>query len=30
MEDIRRAWAVDADWSAQADRMKWWDRMWAK
>jgi len=30
MEDIRRAWAVDADWSAQADRTKWWDRMWAK
>ena len=30
MEDIRRAWAVDADWATSADRMKWWDRMWAK
>jgi hypothetical protein len=30
MEDIRRAWAVDADWATAADRMKWWDRMWAK
>jgi len=30
MEDIRRAWAVDADWATSADRMKWWDRMWTK
>ena len=30
LEDIRRAWAVDADWATSADRMKWWDRMWTK
>jgi len=30
MEDIRRAWAVDADWATSGDRVKWWDRMWAK
>jgi hypothetical protein len=30
LADIRAAWAVDADWSTQTDRMKWWDRLWTK
>ena len=28
IEDIRRAWAVDADWSDREDRAKWWNRLW--
>lgn len=30
LDDIRTAMAVDGDWSQPADRMRWWERMWAK
>ncbi|NOT33294.1 MAG: DUF2330 domain-containing protein [Candidatus Eisenbacteria bacterium] len=28
LDEIRTAMAVDGEWSAPEDRMKWWDRLW--
>ncbi|MFI5372667.1 MAG: DUF2330 domain-containing protein, partial [Candidatus Eisenbacteria bacterium] len=30
LDDIRTAMVVNDDWSKPEDRMRWWERMWAK